>query len=968
MAYKATWALFIFVVFLSLYFTYHGLRNIFVDLEPNRCAMTYMWPSYVPLANMRTFSRFGYKYNLFLYREGHYDEKDVNVSGVPVLFIPGNAGSYKQVRSIGSVSAWIYSKRPLAEYYDTDVTNVKLKSLSSKPKLNEFDFFAVDFREELSALSGDLLFQQTEYVNDCIKFILSLYKQSSQNSKPTSVIILGHSMGGVIARAAFTAPNYVNNSIRTIITINSPHRIDPILVHPSLTKFYNIVNEFWREQIQNTSEGILRDVAILSIAGGNRDIQISSDLSYLDGLVAPSHGLSVISTQIPKVWLSTDHLSSVWCNQLVLTLSEVLFNLIDPVTRQDTLPLTHRMDCFRNKFQSRFGDVLEMKNSLPLPLSPFPLNENETTSQNFTTIRQTPFVYFLNVSKFFDYKWKLKDEKWRINSYQFTLFTNLKENEFKVFLCDVNFRCVDVTNHKVVPILYSVVSSTHRNFDTKITSVNLFYLSPHFLKDFDYLLLRSAKSLLEDDIDRDENKFLFAQFSLRNLSSVQFHPNFHREHHIELTTNHSLLFDVAISQLSKFSAIRVTAQLKNCSHGNGGERFQPLFVQYVMETGEERHFEREIIVKFNVCPQSRQHRQQQEQQCTSSELIQCYSDVRLFILTDPQCSYDIEFRVDWSHSLGQIFRSYITLSIGCCFSVVLFTLYAQFKIYTNTSHFPPFFDTLLGLLSSRGFLFILIVTLLDILFGPIVVPRLLQLLSLLFPFGLRHAFVDFPSPIPNLSTLLLLHFLAITVMTVSYFVGVFLFIFFGFVAEILLRIGLCKYRTRQFHVRSFLLFPTIFYFGLMTIALATLHHSFALILAVVLLLITSHLYPRDKNIENYVKSMFVFYTLAVLITVPELIIWVKALKIEWQIFSSMNFGALLYIVHLHILPITQPPLNKFCSWLFFISALVIEFYCLVPFYRVWDVFLGLVSALLVASVKSRAGVKATTETNHFNHK
>jgi glycosylphosphatidylinositol deacylase len=54
--------------------------------------------------------------------------------------------------------------------------------------------------------------------------------------------------------------------------------------------------------------GVLHDVAILSIAGGNRDIQISSDLSSLDGIVAPSHGLSLISTQIPKVWLSTDHL------------------------------------------------------------------------------------------------------------------------------------------------------------------------------------------------------------------------------------------------------------------------------------------------------------------------------------------------------------------------------------------------------------------------------------------------------------------------------------------------------------------------------------------------------------------------------------------------------------------------------------------------------------------------------------
>jgi hypothetical protein len=132
------------------------------------------------------------------------------------------------VRSIGSVSAWIYSKKPLGDYYDTDVKNIvhcvvvvvficsisslffchqhadrllslslslvslsnvqythtqKLKPLSREPQLNEFDFFSADFREELSALSGDLLFQQTEYINDCIKFILSLYKPNPEMRK-----------------------------------------------------------------------------------------------------------------------------------------------------------------------------------------------------------------------------------------------------------------------------------------------------------------------------------------------------------------------------------------------------------------------------------------------------------------------------------------------------------------------------------------------------------------------------------------------------------------------------------------------------------------------------------------------------------------------------------------------------------------------------------------------------------------
>ena len=40
---------------------------------------------------------------MYLYREQGWDTDETN--GQPVLFIPGNAGSYQQVRSIGSLLA-----------------------------------------------------------------------------------------------------------------------------------------------------------------------------------------------------------------------------------------------------------------------------------------------------------------------------------------------------------------------------------------------------------------------------------------------------------------------------------------------------------------------------------------------------------------------------------------------------------------------------------------------------------------------------------------------------------------------------------------------------------------------------------------------------------------------------------------------------------------------------------------------
>jgi glycosylphosphatidylinositol deacylase len=48
-------------------------------------------------------------------------------------------------------------------------------------------------------------------------------------------------------------------------------------------------------------------MSIVSIAGGNQDRMVSSDLSRLDAIVPPTHGITAFSTSIPHVWQSADH-------------------------------------------------------------------------------------------------------------------------------------------------------------------------------------------------------------------------------------------------------------------------------------------------------------------------------------------------------------------------------------------------------------------------------------------------------------------------------------------------------------------------------------------------------------------------------------------------------------------------------------------------------------------------------------
>lgn len=98
-------------------------------------------------------------------------EKDAHeFVGSPVLFIVGNADSYRQVRSLGSVAYRMGDKQ------------------------RQLDFFSIDFNEELSALFGGVLEPQAEFVAHAIRAIRALYKTEQ------SVILVGNSIGGLLSR------------------------------------------------------------------------------------------------------------------------------------------------------------------------------------------------------------------------------------------------------------------------------------------------------------------------------------------------------------------------------------------------------------------------------------------------------------------------------------------------------------------------------------------------------------------------------------------------------------------------------------------------------------------------------------------------------------------------------------------------------------------------------------------------
>ncbi|XP_065526049.1 GPI inositol-deacylase [Lathamus discolor] len=312
-----------------------GVRDVLLVYEENRCSMTYMYeyPEYLKIKLPKKTARRYPAYELYLYGEGNYakENKNLLLTGIPVLFLPGNAGSYKQVRSLGSIA--------LRKAEDVDFKY-------------HFNFFSVNFNEELVALYGGSLQRQTKFVHECIKVILKLYKD--QEFAPSSVAIVGHSMGGLVARALFTLKNFKPELINLLITQATPHVAPVMPLDRYLTDFYTSVNNHWILKAQE-----LRNLTTLSVAGGFRDYQVRSGLAFLPRSSQHDSALSVVSSAVPRAWASTDHLSIVWCKELILATIRAFFDLIDENTRQITEDPKKRMSVLNHHFVRHPAKIFE---------------------------------------------------------------------------------------------------------------------------------------------------------------------------------------------------------------------------------------------------------------------------------------------------------------------------------------------------------------------------------------------------------------------------------------------------------------------------------------------------------------------------------------------------------------------------------------------------------------------------------
>lgn len=124
-----------------------------------------------------------------------------------------------------------------------------------------------------------------------------------------------------------------------MITLATPHK-------PSIYPDYTFLHYY--QELKNSMVNLKKNgTTVISIGGGPRDITVPSSQTideYAD--------LNALTTSIPGVWRSTDHLCILWCRQLVLNIVQSLFDSVDTSKKPAAISDSHerRMKSFKWHF------------------------------------------------------------------------------------------------------------------------------------------------------------------------------------------------------------------------------------------------------------------------------------------------------------------------------------------------------------------------------------------------------------------------------------------------------------------------------------------------------------------------------------------------------------------------------------------------------------------------------------------
>lgn len=613
------------------------------------------------------------------------------------MFIPGNAGSYKQARCLASEAA---------QYYDS---SIQQDPKASQDGTTSLDFFAVDFNEDFTAFHGQTLLDQAEYLNDAVVYILSLYHDPRRSQRdpslpdPSSVILVGHSMGGVVARTMLTMPNYQSNSINTIVTMSAPHARPPVSVDADIVRAYKETNDYWRHAYSQkwANDNPLWHVTLISIAGGGLDNIIPSDYASLSSLVPSTHGFTVFTSSIPNMWTGADHIQTTWCVQLMKATVRSIFETLDAHRSSQTKPRAERMRIFKRWFLTGMESVTEKTLPQKEPTTLLTLEDNSNSVIDLgkrLVLREfghtgKPKAYLLPIPA---------------NSVQgpdkFTLLSDGpiddpgSHGHLEVLFCSVfplqasqsatlfsmdmdlsggtsgstRLACKNAASD-VIQLPASTRSSIHP-YD-KLQPFSYLEYPIQDLTEHQYVAIIDKSSKVSQgwviaEFSDKSNSVIETSLGLRRLLTLGLR--------LKLPADRPMMTDVHIPAIHS-SLLAFELRLSKQACGDDGELFTPLLRQYLTEPHESKYFvnvKQANITLHGISPFMPPPLRDQA----------ASNGVSLQFWSDPTCnsSIKVSLKVDIPGSMGKLVMRYRMVFAAFPLLVVALVLRKQFQIYDNS--------------------------------------------------------------------------------------------------------------------------------------------------------------------------------------------------------------------------------------------------------------------------------------------
>ena len=280
----------------------------------DECQMTYSMRNYVPI-HTEEGATTATSYNLYKFvdsRDPRHQSLLKATAPIPdnshcaqdafvVLYIPGHWGDYSQCRSVGAHGTQLTQSgqdRQFTTMARQALANNSWSGVAEQEENFVYEVYCVDFAEQGAAVHGNFIRKQSQYVAQIVK------KLSHECSVPT-ITLVGHSVGGLVAKAVPVYFPSVGDRIRNIITLATPHLGLPFVFDESMHKVYHDL------------ESLSSDILITSISGGLKDELVPA------GSCEAKTGV----TRVAGTHYGMDHKAVVWCYQVLEKVRKILFVL-----------------------------------------------------------------------------------------------------------------------------------------------------------------------------------------------------------------------------------------------------------------------------------------------------------------------------------------------------------------------------------------------------------------------------------------------------------------------------------------------------------------------------------------------------------------------------------------------------------------------------------------------------------------